>query len=137
MKLIVDTNIINAGLVKEADTRRLLIHPELELYTPEFTIFEIEKHKDILQIKSGLSRKDFTLLSEGIISRITVVPIESFRRKLSKAYKIMEQIDIHDTPFLALALSFDNDGIWSHDKDFCKQDLVRVWSTKELLEIFE
>jgi len=30
----------------------------------------------------------------------------------------MADIDIKDTPYVALALSFYNDGIWSEDKGF-------------------
>ena len=136
MMLIVDTNIIVAGLIKDAITRQLLIHPDLELYTPEFTLVEIKKHKNVLLKKSRLGKEDFSILFEGVISKIIVVPIEDFKSYISKANDIMEQIDVYDIPFLALALSFDNDGIWSHDKDFEKQDEVKIWKTMDLIEKF-
>jgi predicted nucleic acid-binding protein len=47
----------------------------------------------------------------------------------------MEDIDEDDTEFLALALSFQNDGIWSEDRDFQRQTAVRVWKTGELLDV--
>ena len=49
----------------------------------------------------------------------------------------MWAIDIDDAPFVALALSFHHDGIWSNDKDFERQSVVRVWKTDELLTLME
>jgi predicted nucleic acid-binding protein len=46
----------------------------------------------------------------------------------------MADIDIKDTPYVALALSFDNDGIWSEDKGFFKQDKIKVWNTQEIIK---
>ena len=54
-----------------------------------------------------------------------------------QANEIMKDIDPDDAPFLALALSFDNDGIWTNDKDFERQSVVRVWKTHELLTLME
>lgn len=136
MRLVVDTNIIVAGLIKDAITRQLLIHPDLELFTPEFTLMEIRKHKNLLHNKSKLGKEDFSILFEGIISRITVVPIKDFKSYISKAADILKKLDIYDIPFLALAMSFDNDGIWSHDRDLERQDAIKVWKTKDLIEKF-
>ena len=38
-------------------------------------------------------------------------------------------------PFLAVALCSGLDGIWSNDKDFSEQQMIKVWKTAELLEI--
>ena len=48
--------------------------------------------------------------------------------------EIMKDIDVKDAPFLAAALAIPNDGIWSHDKHFEKQNKVKVWISKELLK---
>lgn len=136
MRLIIDTNIIASGLMKEGITRQLLVHPDLILFTPEFTLIEIVNNKKEFHNKSELGREEFSILLEGIISRIVVVPIMDFKEKWSDAYKIMAPIDVYDTPFVALALSFDNDGIWTNDKDFEKQDIVKIWKTKDLVKRF-
>ena len=136
MKLIVDTNIIASGLLKGGITRQLLLHPDLTLYTPEFTLIEFNKYKKEFLDKSDLGEEEFSILLEGIISRIVVVLLMDFKEKWSDAYKIMAPIDVYDTPFVALALSFDNDGIWSNDKDFEKQKIVKIWKTEDLVEIF-
>lgn len=43
-------------------------------------------------------------------------------------------IDEDDAPFVALALHVDGDGIWSNDAHMHVQNLVRVWTTVEVLE---
>jgi len=45
----------------------------------------------------------------------------------------MDKIDPDDTIFVALGLSIKNNGIWSDDKHFEKQDRIKVWKTKDLL----
>jgi predicted nucleic acid-binding protein len=62
------------------------------------------------------------------------VGIEFYEEKIKEALKIMVDIDIKDTPYVALALSFDNDGIWSEDKGFFKQDKIKVWKTQEIIK---
>lgn len=46
----------------------------------------------------------------------------------------MKGIDEDDAPFVALALHVDGDGIWSSDAHMQEQDIVRVWTTAEILE---
>ncbi len=43
--------------------------------------------------------------------------------------------DEKDEPFLALALSEEVDGIWSDDSDFRKQTQIKIYTTKELVEL--
>ena len=51
---------------------------------------------------------------------------------MNKAITIMKDIDVNDAPILACALSIPNDGIWTEDKDFERQQIVNIWKTKEL-----
>ena len=63
--------------------------------------------------------------------------LEEFTTTLQEAYDVMKEIDEDDTPFLALALSIENDGIWSNDTHFEEQSLIKVYKTKELLHFIE
>ena len=47
----------------------------------------------------------------------------------------MHDIDVDDTSFIALAISFKNEGIWSEDKDFQRQNAVRIWRTRDLVDM--
>ena len=42
-----------------------------------------------------------------------------------------------DVPFVALALSVANDGVWSNDKHFENLRGVKVWKTSGLLKFIE
>ena len=49
----------------------------------------------------------------------------------------MEKIDEEDVIFIATALTLEDSIIWSDDRDFEKQDTVRVIKTKDLLKYFD
>ncbi len=132
MRLVLDTNIIVSALIKESVTREILVHDEIECLIPEFALQELEKHKEHILKKAGLSPEDFRLLLEELESRLTVIP-ESEISHREEAKRIMDKIDPEDTAFIALALSTRNDGIWSQDKHFEKQTVVKVWKTNDLI----
>jgi predicted nucleic acid-binding protein len=46
----------------------------------------------------------------------------------------MDRIDPDDSPFIALAMSIENEGIWSDDKHFMVQDAIKIWKTAQLFE---
>ena len=74
------------------------------------------------------------LLFSLLIQNIIIIPDEKIRSKIGEAIKIMENIDIDDSPILACALVVPNDGIWTEDKHFEKQNKVKIWKTKDLLD---
>lgn len=45
----------------------------------------------------------------------------------------MKRIDEKDAQYLALAMSFRNDGLLSEDKHFEKQNVVKLWKIKDLI----
>ncbi len=134
MKLVVDTNIIIASILKDSTTRKILLHPLFSFCIPDHAFIEIERHEEELMRKSGLTRHRFHLILKRIQRRLTMVPEHEFAGFYPRAHKIMEDIDQTDAPFIALALSFDNNGLWSNDKHLEQQNAIRVWSTRELIE---
>ena len=137
MKLVVDTNIVTAALIRNSTTRKLIFYPEVYTYTPEHVIAEIDKHRTEINRKSRLNDEEFSLLYDKIISEIEIVPIDEYKDCLQDAYDIMKNIDENDTPFLALAMSFENEGIWSQDAHMKAQQVVKVWTTKDLIVQFD
>lgn len=135
MKLVVDTNIIMAAIIRDSATRKLLLNPELELYLPDYVFSELKRHKDEIINRSDLSEDEFYILLYTIMDRITIVSKEDFAERIPEAWKIMAEIDENDTPFLALAMSFENDGIWSEDDHFKEQNEVKVWKTRDLIDV--
>jgi putative PIN family toxin of toxin-antitoxin system len=133
MRLVVDTNIIISALLKESTVRSLIFEPRLELCTPEFVFEEIEEHMDMIKERSGLTEEEVSLTLSLISAHIEVAPKEDFSHKMEDAEKVIGGIDEDDVPFVALALSFPNEGIWTNDKDFTRQGEVKVWDTAGLL----
>jgi predicted nucleic acid-binding protein len=56
---------------------------------------------------------------------------------MKEAERIMHTIDPDDTPFIALALAVENDGVWSDDRHFQQQTRIRIWKTKDLLTLIK
>ncbi len=69
---------------------------------------------------------------EEITSSLIIIPEDEIIMR-KEAIRIMKPIDPEDAVFIALALSTQNEGIWSEDKHFEKQDTVRIWKTKDLI----
>ena len=137
MKLVVDANIVISALIRDSATRKILLDPRISSYVPEHFLGEIEEHREYIVKKSGLNEKEIEIILNGVISGLTIFPIEDFKDFMSKAISAMKNIDEEDAPFIALALSFDNDGIWSNDVHFDRQQLVPVWKTTDMLKIIE
>lgn len=133
MKLVIDTNIIISAIVRNSLTRKVLLSPYFDFYTPDTAISELEKHSALLINKTGLDREKIKEIIELVMDSIIIVSSGMFEKYLPIALEEMKDIDETDAPFLALALSFSNDGIWSNDRHFQKQKLVRIWTTSEML----
>jgi predicted nucleic acid-binding protein len=137
MKLIVDTSILVAALLRKSTTRKILFHPLFKFYAPEFISGEVLKHEDELVAKSGLTKHRFDMIMKRITQKISIVEKHEFEGHMRNALDIMGDIDKDDAPFIALALSFENDGIWSNDRHYSRQVSVRVWRTEHLVDELE
>jgi predicted nucleic acid-binding protein len=132
MKLVVDTNIVIAALLKDSVTRKILLHPLFSFYIPEHAFNEVANHEKALIKKSGLTKHRFHEVLASLKKHLVIVSSEEFIGHYPEAHEAMKDVDETDAPFIALALSFDNDGVWTNDGHFDHQILVRVWSTTDL-----
>ncbi len=133
MDLVVDANILFASLIKSSITSDILFEDNLHLYTPEFILEEFEKYKEFIKNKTERTGDEFDTFFSLLQRRITIVPSEEIEPFLEKAGKISP--DVKDISYVALALKM-NISIWSNDKKLKeKQDLVKVYSTEDLVEI--
>ena len=132
MKLVIDTNGLMASLLKSSVSREIILSEKIEFYSPEYMVKEIEKHRKYLMKKSKLNNEDFNFLLSTLLEKITLVPLEEFKHKYMDAVKIMINIDINDSAFIALGLAMKVNGIWTKDKGYYEQNVLRVYSTEEL-----
>ncbi len=137
MKLIIDTNILISSLLKDSTTREILLNESLNFYLPEIVLSEVNKYLPHIIQKSELSEEEIKKLLNTILENLILVPIEEYEKKMNEGMKIIGNIDEKDTQFIALALSIENDGIWSNDKHFQKQKKIKVFKTIDILNFLE
>ena len=131
MELVVDANVLMSALIAtEGITYDLMFNDRIKLFSVEFLLEEIEKHKEEILTKSGLSENELELFLSLISSRIEFILYSEFEELVPEAEKITP--DINDAEYFALALKLKC-GIWSNDKTLKNQDKVEVYSTEEII----
>ena len=115
--LVVDTNLIFSALIPKASRiREILFESNITFYAPNFLITEIYTHKDKLLKSSKLTESEFYLYFNGIVEQIKFIPTDFIGEdSRQKAYDLCKDIDIKDTPFIALAIDLGIP-IWTGDK---------------------
>jgi predicted nucleic acid-binding protein len=134
MEIVVDTNIMISALLRDNLTRRILLLSPFDMYTLACAQDEIQKHRDELIPKSRLNNEQFDYLIQLLFSKMNFVPEEDIEPLKDSAITIMKNIDLDDSPFLALAMML-NAPIWSNDRHFKRQKAVAVFTTKEILPL--
>ena len=135
MKLIIDTNIIISGLIKDSITRKILLRPDIELYFPDILRLELFKYLPEIAQKADLPKKEIRHLLNLFVTNFHIVPLLDYKKELRQAHEIIGKIDKKDTPFIALALTIKCDGIWTEDKHFEKQNTISIFKTKDLIDL--
>lgn len=137
MKLIIDTNILISSLLKDSTTREILLNESLNFYLPEIVLSEVNKYLPYIIQKSELSEEEIKKLLNSLLENLILVPIDEYENKMDEGMKIIGKIDEKDTQFIALALSIENDGIWSNDKHFEKQKKIKVFKAIDILNLLD
>lgn len=135
MKIVVDSNRIIAALVKESTTRKLLYQKDFEFLAPDFIATEIFKYKDHIIASSGISVQEFDILLSLLLEYVTIVPREDYQSCIDESKSLID--DEKDVPYFAVCLSIKALGIWTHDEDFRKQQKIKIFTNKDMLELIE
>ena len=132
--ITIDTNVIISSLIKNGAIRKILLDSNFNFIFPEYGLAEIYSYRDYIIKKSGIDEMEFDRLLLRILKYVRLVPWHIIRKFKDLADKIMGKIDKKDTVFIAAALAF-RCPIWSDDLHFKLQKTVKVYNTKELIEI--
>jgi len=135
MKFVIDTNIFLSALIKDGLTREIITNSPFNLFIPEQELIEIKRYEELIINKSSLNKEDLRDLIRKLLKYITILRNEKISKYKCKADEIMREIDNDDVPFIAAALSL-NCPIWSEDKHFKKQKIIKVSTTKEILRLY-
>ncbi|EQD33416.1 Nucleotide-binding protein, PIN domain protein, partial [mine drainage metagenome] len=122
---------------KDSASRTILFSNKFEFLTVEFAKKELSNHKNEILGKVHIKESNLDALMSSLFKRIYVVDDVAIKESLDQAKLIMDKIDPDDTPFIALALAVENDGIWSDDKHFVMQRIIKVWKTSDMLRHLE
>ena len=133
MPIVIDSNVLISALIKEGITRTIILSSNYKFLLPEYSFIEIKKHEKEILYKSGLSRQEFILLMKKLLKYVKIIRMGELIRYREKADKIMDKIDINDSLFVACALVYPNSIIWSDDKHFKMQNVIKNYNTKELV----
>jgi predicted nucleic acid-binding protein len=82
--------------------------------------------------KANIDEKEFDLLLVLFFEKIALVAKEEYSSFMKEANSLI--LDKSDIPFIALALKARADGIWSDDSDFLKQNKIKIYTTKEMID---
>ncbi len=134
MIFIIDVNVVISALIKNGKNRELLIDSPFTLYSPETLMTSLRKYEALIIEKSGLSKEEFEELLSLLIENITIMERAAYQEFMQEADKILGTVDKEDVPYIALALSRANDGIWSDDNHFQKQRKVKIWKTVDIMK---
>lgn len=136
MNIVVDTNVFISALIKDSITRKIIFNFDDRLLFPEPEFDEIEKHKDEILEKSGLSEGEFYILLLGLLKHVEIIKAEDILSYKKEALKIMGKIDKDDVVFIATALAFKCP-IWSDDVHFQKQNKVKILTTPDIIKLIK
>ena len=135
MRLVIDSNRFMAGLIRPSACRKIILHKDFTFYSPDRILTEIDKYRDYLIEKSKLSEREYDILLYALLECVHLMPLTDFEKEFDVAFDIMKEIDVKDTSFLAIGIAVNAQGIWTEDADFSKQTRLRVYSTKDLLDL--
>ncbi len=132
--IVIDTNIFISALIKDSLTRELIINSPFNLFFPEYEFTEIKNNKEEIIKKSGLSEIELINLIRHLLKHVKIIKNSRIIKYRTKADEIMKNIDEDDAVFVAVALTL-NCPIWSDDGHFQKQKEIKVFTTKEIIEL--
>ena len=133
MKIVIDSNRAIAALLKDSTTRQILFNNKFDFVAPEFLKAEIKKYKTLLVKKTKIKEDEFDILLSIIFERINIIPRKEYEKYIKKLKP--EISDSKDIPYLACNIAVKAEGIWTHDPHFLKQDKIKVYTNKDLLDI--
>ncbi len=115
-------------------TAELLFNTEFQLYTCEFIIEEFFKYEKEIIKKTHRTREEFVTIMHQLKEIIKVIPKEEYSKFITEAKEFSP--DPKDTMYFALAIKLKC-GIWSNDNRLKRQDKIKIYSTKEIIELLK
>ena len=127
-----DANVLVAALMRDSTTRRLLLLGGHELHVPEYVFEEIERHREELSSRSGLTSRGFEEVLGILRAHVAEHRVAEYRDDLQGALRLLKNRDEGDAPYVALTHTIRADGLWTEDRGLSSLEGIRVVRTKDL-----
>ena len=133
MFLVIDANSFIAGFLRDSVSRKIILHENITLYSPKWLRDEFDRNERELKKKFPSSSK-FSETKKILFEFINFISESEYSKFMDEASKLTKHVN--DLPYFALALHLDCP-IWSNEKSFKRQSKIKVYSTSELLRMFQ
>jgi predicted nucleic acid-binding protein len=107
-----------------------------QIYCPIIMFIEIFRYKDLIIQKSNLDSVEIENLIHLLFNKIKFIDNQFLLEHRLLANEICQYIDIDDEMFFACAI-YCNCPIWSNDKALKSQSKIKIYSSEEMLRLFE
>jgi len=135
LELVVDANILFSALLAKGMTRALIFNSQLKLYAPEYLLTEFNEHlqtDEEIRMKLRQTKEETDCVVHELLHNIEITPLTDYRHLIEKALEISP--DEFDSIYFALALHL-RIPLWSNDKRLKNQSVVKVFNTREVLNM--
>ena len=104
---VVDANVLMSILISgKASYRPILTFHRFIL--PDFALVEVAKYQEVLSRKTKMQEDEFVQWTYYVFSQMTFLPQYVLRTEsLEKAGKLLKNVDLKDTAYVALAMQLD------------------------------
>lgn len=103
MEVAIDSNVLFRSLISQGEIIELFFNTNLKIYAPQTLWEEFCNHEKEMLSKSNLSKKDFHVLRSLLLSKITFLTLEKYKKYLPKAQQLLEKHE-KDEDFIAICL---------------------------------
>ncbi|MBS3136909.1 hypothetical protein J4232_00620 [Candidatus Woesearchaeota archaeon] len=132
MKIIVDSNILFSFFWRQSVVKRILFLEAFTFLSPAYALKEINKYQDEIEQKAKITHWQFDEQLKILKELVVFVDDDEYNKNYKEALEISP--DSNDVDFFALSLH-ENAPLWSNYGDLKKQNAIKVFSTKEMIEL--
>lgn len=130
---MVDANVLIAALLRDSTTRKLIVLGGMELHAPRYLLQEVEAHWEELTARSGVPLAALKAAWRTLRGYMIEHGPEQYEQQLEKAEAMLQDVDVQDAPYVALALAIGADCVWSEDRALTRVRGLRVVRTADLV----
>jgi predicted nucleic acid-binding protein len=140
LKIVVDTNILFSALLsKKGKIRDIIMRGNFVFFSCNFAIAELISLSEKLIKNLRINKKEWQLFVYQVVKNVNFVSEHFLSQKsLNTAVKLCKDIDIKDTPFVALSLDLEG-CLWTGDKELVnglkRKGFDKVLMTDDLVKL--